>query len=419
MHKRVEKRQKYSMMCQTSRHLSEIEQGLLGQIDTGEIVGILRDLIQQRSDYPPGDCRAALQVVIEKLQEAHVPYQLHMRRENQPNLIATLGDPTSKPCLMLHAHIDTVPAGDEKRWSVPPYEGVVENGRIIGRGAGDDKGSAAAQLIAMLALVRSGNPLKGCLKLVIVSDEESGGLYGTQWMHKEGLLATDYLVVGEQTDNRVAIAERVACGIDLTVFGKSAHGAMPWAGENAILKCARALTWLQEYYFPVLEKRRVSVLPPATLNIGRISGGIQWSIVAEQCKVEMDRRLLPGETREMAMDELRQYLDEYAQFIEPLRYELFSQGEVAANINTPATDPFVITANQALTDLVGVERPLTGYAQTSDGRWFARDGIPIILFGPSDPAVAHSTDEFVSVDQLVEAACFLTLLAFRMLGGKE
>lgn len=405
-------------MCQTSRHLTATEKTLLKRVDPQEAVKLLQELIRQRSDYPPGDCRAALQVVVEKLQQENVPFQLHTRRENQPNLIATLGDPTARPCFMLHAHIDTVPAGDETRWSSPPFAGEISDGKIIGRGAGDDKGSVAAQVVALLALARSNLPLQGCVKLVIVSDEESGGNYGTRWMHQQGLLATDFLVVGEQTDNQVAIAERVACGIDLTVYGKSAHGAMPWAGENAILKTARALAWLQEKYFPVLDQRRVSVLPPATLNIGRISGGIQWSIVAEQCKVEMDRRLLPGETREMAMEEIRQSLDEFSHTIEPLRYELFSQGEVAGNINTPADDPFVTTANKALADLVGAERPLTGYAQTSDGRWFARDGIPIILFGPSDPAVAHATDEFISIDQLVEATRFLTLLAFRMTGGK-
>lgn len=405
-------------MCQTSRHLTATEKTLLKRVETQEAVNLLQELIHQRSDYPPGDCRAVLQVIIEKLQQENVPFQLHTRRENQPNLIATLGDPTARPCLMLHAHIDTVPAGDEARWSSPPFAAEISDGKIVGRGAGDDKGSVAAQVVAFLSLARSNLPLQGCVKLVIVADEESGGNYGTRWLHQQGLLATDFLVVGEQTNNQVAIAERVACGIDLTVYGKSAHGAMPWAGENAILKTARALAWLQEQYFPVLEQRRVSVLPPATLNIGRISGGIQWSIVAEQCKVEMDRRLLPGETREMAMEEIRQSLDEFSRNVEPLLYELFSQGEVAGNINTPADDPFVTIANKALADLVGAERPLTGYAQTSDGRWFARDGIPIILFGPSDPAVAHATDEFIFIDQLEEATRFLTLLAFRMTGGK-
>jgi succinyl-diaminopimelate desuccinylase len=273
--------------------------------------------------------------------------------------------------------------------------------------------------MAMLALRRAGVVLRGHLQLVVVSDEESGGLQGTRWLHDAGRLETAALVVGEQTENRVAIAERVACGIDLTVFGKSAHGAMPWAGENAVLKTARALTWLQDRLFPMLQVRHHPYLPPPTLNVGKIQGGIQWSIVPERCKVEMDRRLVPGETREAAVEEIRQLLDEYALRVEPLAYELFSAGEVAANINTPPDDPFVNLANQALQDVCGEHRLPTGYVQTSDGRWFAKDHIPIIIFGPSDPSVAHATNEYVPQQQLVEAARFLALLALRYLNEPE
>jgi acetylornithine deacetylase/succinyl-diaminopimelate desuccinylase family protein len=318
---------------------------------------------------------------------------------------------------MFHAHIDTVPAGDLQRWSVDPFGGEVRDGIVYGRGAGDDKGSVAAQCMAFMALARAGVSLNGCLQLAIVADEESGGLEGTVWLRDLGKLKPDLLVVGEQTDNRVAIAERVACGIDLTVFGKGTHGAMPWAGENAVLKTARALSWLQERLFPVLQARSHPHLPPATLNIGKIQGGIQWNIVPDWCKVEMDRRLLPGETREAAMQEIQAVLDEFARSVEPLRYELFSQGEVAANVNTPYDHPFVTLANQALTDTAGESRPLTGYVQTSDGRWFAGADLPIIIFGPSDPAVAHAPDEHVSIEQLVEAARFLALLALRQLAG--
>lgn len=395
------------------------EENLLNRVDPVEVVSLLQEIIRQRSDYPPGDCRDAMQVIENKLKQEGIHYNTYSRREHQPNLVARLGEAESPVNLMFHGHIDTVPAGEEKRWTLPPFNGQILDGKIFGRGAGDDKSSVAAQIMALIILARSQVDIPGSLAVAVVSDEESGGEYGTRWMHQEGLLQTEALVVGEQTDNQVAIAERVACGIDLTVFGKSAHGAMPWAGENAILKTARALTWLQDHYFPVLNQRKHPVLPPPTINIGKIQGGIQWSIVAEQCKVEMDRRLLPGETREQAMDELRQALDEYSRTVEPIKYELFSQGDVAANINTSADDPFVQLANQALSDMTGEERPLTGYVQTSDGRWFANDGIPIILFGPSDPSVAHSTDEYVTITQLVEATRFYILLAYRFLGGKS
>lgn len=406
-------------MCQTSRQLLIDERNLLDQVNPIEVVSLLKEVIQQRSDYPPGDCRTVAREFTNKLDHEGLIYETFARKDHQPNLVVQLGETNGARHLMFHAHMDTVPAGDEDRWSYAPFTATEANGRIYGRGAGDDKSSAVAQIMALITLARSKVNLAGKLSVVIVSDEESGGEYGTRWLHSQGLLKTDALVVGEQTNNQVAIAERVACGIDLTVFGKSAHGAMPWAGDNAILKMARVLTWLQDRYLPVLEQRNHPVLPQPTLNIGKIQGGIQWSIVPEKCKVDMDRRLLPGETREQAIDELRQVLDQFAQEVEPLKYELFSQGDVAANIDTSADDPFVKMANLTLSDITGKEQQLTGYVQTSDGRWFAKDGIPIILFGPSDPAVAHSTDEYVSIDQLVEATRFYILLAYRFLGGNS
>ncbi len=399
-----------------SGHLSKPERLVLDSIDRAELVEFLQELIRRRSDDPPGDCREAVKLVEAKLSGASIPYDLHTRQEHQPNLVARLGVTQGDASrLMYHSHIDTVPPGELDRWSVDPFEGVIQNGSIYGRGAGDDKGSVAAQVMALVTLARVGFSMGGSLRLVVVSDEEFGGLNGTRWLHQEGLLDTDLLVVGEQTNNTIAIAERVACGIDLTVFGKSAHGATPWEGENAVLKTARVLTWIQDELMPRLEERVHPYLPPPTLCICRIHGGLQWGIVPERCKVEMDRRLVPGETREMALEELHQLLDEYAERVEPLRFELFSSGEVAANIDTPADDPFVGLANQALQDVCGEQRALTGYVQTSDGRWFARDGIPIIIFGPSVPAVAHAADEHVSIDQLIEATRFLTLLAMRTL----
>lgn len=401
-------------MSDVTATLSPFEQQVLARIDADEVVQLLQALIRRRSDHPPGDTRAVIALLAEKLGAADVPFEIYSENEIQPSIVATLGG-NGAPELLYHAHVDTVPAGEVDRWQHAPFAGVIEDERIYGRGAGDDKGSVAAQIMALITLARSGLSASGLISVAAVADEESGGLTGTKWLRDSGRLAPDFLVVGEQTNNQVAVAERVACGIDLTVFGASAHGAMPWAGENAVLKAARALTWLQDRLFPQLAARDAAhpYLPPPTLNVGRIRGGIQWSIVPERCKVEMDRRLLPGETREEAMAEIEALLDEFAATVEPLRYELFSTGEVAPNIDTAPDDPFVQTANTALAAVAGEPRPLTGYAQTSDGRWFAGDGIPIIIFGPSEPAVAHATDEYVSVAQLLEATRFLTLLALR------
>ncbi len=398
-----------------SANITNEERKILEMIDPQEVTELLQTLIQARSDFPPGDTREITRIISEKFASAEVTHEIAAKKEHQPNLLAFLGDVNAQPCLVYHAHLDTVASGHPASWTLDPFSGEIRNGMIYGRGAGDDKGSAAAQIMALITLKRAKVRMAGCLQAALVSAEESGANEGTVWLRDTGRLKPDYLVVGEQTMNRVAIAERVACGIDLTVFGKAAHGAMPWAGDNAVLKMAGVLTWLNKKLFPVYNARVHPYLPRPTLNFGKISGGISWSIVPESCKVEMDRRLLPGETREMAMDEIRTLLDEYAETVEPLKYELFTQGEVAPNIETSPEDPFAVLAEKTLRDLTGETLGFGGYAQTSDGRWFAGKGIPIIIFGPSDPAVAHGPDERISIDQLVEATRFLTLLALRQL----
>ncbi|MCB9419989.1 MAG: M20 family metallopeptidase [Ardenticatenaceae bacterium] len=395
--------------------LSVEERRILDSIQESEVVGLLQALIQARSDFPPGDCVTAVSVIADKLTKANIPFDILANNPHQPNLVATLPGNAITPTLLYHAHVDTVAPGDPAVWRHPPFSGVVEDGLIYGRGAGDDKSSVAAQVMALVTLARAGVKVNGRFQVVVVSDEESGAKQGTRWLRDNQHLQPDFLVVGEQTQNRVAVAERVACGIDLTIFGKSTHGAMPWAGDNAVLKTARVLVWLEKKLFPQLAAKSHPYLPSATLNIGKITGGLQWNIVPETCKVEMDRRLLPGETREAAMAEIEALLDEYNDTIEPLQYELFSTGKVAPNINTDPNEPFVQCAKSALQVVTGQPQELTGYVQTSDGRWFAGDGFPIIIVGPSDPAVGHATNEHVSVEQLVEATKFLTLLALRWL----
>lgn len=401
----------------TLLQLTSEEQALVDSITEEEVVALLQALIQARSDYPPGDTRAVMSVVARQLSTADIATQIVARQPHQPSLIAELPGEIQGPTLLYHAHADTVSVADVADWQHDPFAGVREGERIFGRGAGDDKGSVAAQVMALTTLARAGvgENGHGCLQLAIVADEESDALQGTRWLRDTGQLKPDYLVVGELTANQIAIAERVACGIDLTIFGRSAHGATPWEGQNAILQMAQALSWLETRLLPRLSQRKHPFLPPATLNVGKINGGVQWNIVPDRCTVAMDRRLLPGERREAAMAEIRAALDEYSATVAPLSYSLHSEGDVAANINTPPKHHFVRSANAALQAVCGQRRELIGYVQTSDGRWFAKDGIPILIFGPGDPAVAHAVDEHITVQQLMEATRFLTIFAYRWL----
>lgn len=397
--------------------LSPREEALLALVDADEVVALLQALIRARSDNPPGDTRRAAQVATAVLHAAGLSVVSVARQPHQPNVLATLGQPEAAPRLMFHAQLDTAPVAAPDDWLLPPFGAEIKGANLYGRGA-QTKGSTAAQVMAVVALARAGEPLIGSLHMLLAADGAAAGQNGTRWLHDRGLLAAKALVVGAPTNNQVAIAERVACALLLTVHGRHSARSMPYASENAPLKLTRALIWMNRVYRPRLHVHQHLYLPPSTLTLDKLQGGLPWNLDAECCQATLTRMLLPCETSASALAELTAALDEYNATVEPLRYELTLAGaDGGANVNTPPTDPLVALAQAALTASGGVPRPLTGCAQASAGRWFTNDRLPIILFGPGDPALSAVTDEHVAVNQVVAAARCLALLALRRLGA--
>ncbi len=200
-------------------------------------------------------------------------------------------------------------------------------------------------------------------------------------------------------------------------YGRSAHGAIPWAGENAVLRSGGCNMLPASQLSQRFEGRQQPYLLPPSLNIGKITGGIQWNIVPEFCKVETDRRLLPGETREAAMD--GNPIDPKAIFRtgRTARIPSALRRGMSLPISTRRlTHELVRVARECLSNIRGKDSQLTGYALTSDGRWFAGDDTPIIVYGPGDPTLAHASNEYITIEEAGRVILSLTLLAYRYLG---
>lgn len=135
-----------------------------------------------------------------------------------PNLIARIGNDDG-PELCFNAHVDVVPTGERSAWTHDPFAAELVEGRIYGRGAGDDKASVTAQVMAGIALARSGALLKGRLVVNEVADEEVAGIHGAKFITDAALLTPDYVIVGEQTLNRVALGENGSGSTYITVRG--------------------------------------------------------------------------------------------------------------------------------------------------------------------------------------------------------
>lgn len=404
---------------------------VLSFIDREEITCFMQDLIRARSDYPPGDTREIAQLCKEKLESFGIdtrivippdsvvsPKNDGLDNSTKPSVIGTIQGVEDGPTLLLNAHIDTVPVGELFQWKHDPFAAVIEDGKIYGRGAGDDKGSVLAQIMAAGAIKKAGVKLRGTLLINPVADEEAHSWRGARWLRDSGILKPDLAIVGEQTNNEVAVGERAICFYNVTIRGKSAHGAIPWAGNNATIHMARFVMAVNQKLVPMLQAQKSPYLPPTTLATTRIKAGSLTNIIPEECVLGIDCRLEPNHTKEYIKECLETILQEHSKEYGPFEYQV----EITNNdigVNTDAAHPLIQTLKSSLEEVRGKEAELTGYLQHSDGSRFAQLGIPIAIFGPGDPLLGHAPNEYVTIDQLVEASQTLALTILKLMGVED
>lgn len=409
--------------------MNEAEKRILDSISEAEVVSFLQAIIRAKSPHPPGDTREVAEVCRQKLAEAGIatelvcpdpdyptPWDYNPPVDHIPSVIGTIPGGDGAPVLLFNAHIDTVPVGDLENWRHDPYSGVIEDDEYVyGRGAGDDKGSVAAQVMAAVAIARSGVKLGGTLVVNPVADEEACSYRGTQYLRDAGYLKPTYLVIGEQTDNEVAVAERGVLWMEVTITGKAAHGAIPGAGNNAIVRATEFIHLVATEYAESLAGRKNEYLPHPTASVTQIRGGIKDNIIPEHCTITIDRRLIPGETVDMAVEEIRSLLRKTAEN-HAFEWEVKVTYDAGPPVNTSADSQLVQTMRGAAEEISGRRQRLTGYRQGSDGRLFSHLDIPIAIYGPSDPEVGHAANERVSIAQMVESTKVYALTALRVLG---
>ena len=249
--------------------------------------------------------------------------------------------------------------------------------------------------------------------ITAVADEVCGGHQGTGYLVKEGLIQADMAVVCEPTGDAVRIAHRGALWMEVAVIGRSAHGGRPWLGVNAISKTARIITAIENELLPSLASRTHPLLPAPTINIGTLHGGTKFNLVADRAVLELDRRMLPGETAEAALEEVRALCDrllaaddeQWQATVTPVMH--VSAGEIDAQA------PIVKACQAAHRTVTGRDAEISSTAGFEDAHFLLDAGIPTAMFGPyrsrqagEDPQFTPSgmVDESVDLVDVARAA---------------
>ena len=409
-----------------------------------EVTDLLSRLIQIDSTNPPGNETAAAELLRDYLEANGVACELYARVPERANLVARLPGTGDAPSLLLLGHTDVVLA-DPAEWSVPPFSGEVRDGEVWGRGALDMKSQVAAEAVALASLAREGFKPKGDLILAATADEEVGDAFGLEWLcqaHPDAVRcdyainegAGDRIQLGGATFYVCATAEKLTAPFTIFVKGRSGHASMPSIADNALIKAATLIDRIaafrpeQEVQQEVETFTRTVLgeLPPTGEIVDRvgaldeitgevvrallsptfsptiISASHKRNVIPALVELEVDCRLLPGQTPEQIEPVVRSMLGN------DIEYDLVfgdSHGGTRSALDTPlwqALQSFVAETEQ---DARAVPLTCPGF---TDSHWL-REAFGTVAYGffpmrTMPPEISaqliHSADERIPISDL-------------------
>jgi len=391
---------------------------MIPPVDAGALRTLLRDLVAINSVNPglvPGARgeKEAAEFLARFLEQHGIPAELQEAAHGRPNVVAWLGPrapstPEDKPraALAILAHMDTVGAGDMP----DPFAPLEKNGRLYGRGALDIKSGVAAMCAAALAFARGAGKLGKPLLLAAVVDEECNSL-GTSALLERA--TADSAVVLEPTDLQLVVAHKGYAWFEVATHGRAAHGSMPSEGRDAIRKMAQVLRSLDEIEAELAARSPHALLGRASLHASLIAGGQELSSYPAECRLQFERRLLPGETEaaaraeiESALASLRGRDPEFAASLRPLgarpAYEISPDAPLARAV-AAAMRPELGDVHAA------------GMAPWTDTALLAAAGVPGVVFGPAGRGL-HGKEEYVELASVESCARVLARLIAAVCG---
>ncbi len=357
----------------------------------GEQVEFLREIVRVPSDTPPGDNApaaekaAALLTALGFAVERHpVPAEMlsDYGMKSVTNLIVRERFGDGGPTIALNAHGDVVPPGDG--WTKPPYEGVVEDGRMYGRGVAVSKSDIAAYayaLAALRALAAGGARLNGTVELHVTYDEEFGGFAGPEFLLERGLTKPDYAIAAGFS-YAVVTAHNGCLQLEVTVHGRSGHAAMPETGRDAFRAGVAILNALYaEADALVATKSRVPGIGHPTLVVGRLEGGINTNVVPDRLVLRLDRRMIPEEDPAKVESRMRALIEAAAAKRDGIRVEIRRLLLARALEPLPGHEKLVAAIRRHAKDAFGVDVPALGVPLYADARLYAEHGVPVVMYG--------------------------------------
>jgi acetylornithine deacetylase len=366
-----------------------------------ETIRLLKELVRINSVNPtlvpgaPGEAEIA-EYIADYLRSAGLNTKTDEVEPGRVNVVGVLEGSGGGPTLMLNGHTDTVGID---YMEIDPLDPVVKDGRMYGRGTCDMKGGLAAILSATKAVADSGVELKGGLVIAAVCDEEYSSI-GTERVVEQ--VRVDAAIVGEPSEFQILVAHKGFAWVDIETHGIAAHGSAWQVGVDAIAKMGKVQVGLERLQDEVLMKKSHGLVGPPSVHSSIIAGGRELSTYPDHCKLQLERRLIPGETREDVDAELNDLLGSIGD-IDPKfegDYEItFFRGPMEISPN----EEICRVLSECSEHVKGEKPHFIGGSGWMDTQIIWRQGTPAVAFGPTGSG-AHAAVEYVEIDSVIDAA---------------
>jgi len=419
-----------------------MQQQVLDRIDdrVDDLVDLTRDLIRFPTVNPPGDAyQPCAEFIGKRLAKRGFDIE-YVRARGAPgdsdayprvNVVARREGSDPGPAVHFNGHIDVVELGSG--WTVPPFDGVVRDGKVYGRGACDMKGGLASAIVAVEALIDTDPDHPGAIEISATVDEESGGFGGVAYLAERGWFSAprvDHVIIPEPLNvDRVCIGHRGVWWAEIETRGHMAHGSMPFLGDSAIRHMAAVLERFEQELYPLLAAR-LSAMPvvpdgarQSTMNINSLHGGqaeghdgLPTPCVADSCRMIIDRRFLIEESLDDVRSEVSGILEDLARSRPDFQFDLREMFAVEPSISD-RNGPVAATTAAAIQEVLEVEAGIVCSPGTYDQKHIDRIGKlkDCIAYGPGLLDLAHQPDEWVGIDDMTAAAKVMALTASRLL----
>jgi putative selenium metabolism hydrolase len=400
-----------------SHNLDALGQLALNTDERDQMTRFLQRLVQTPS--PSGWEQDAALLIKEHLNELGFE---RVTTDHVGNVILRLGDGVG-PTVLFDTHMDTVQPADDG-WPFAPYEAAIRNGILYGLGACDSKASLAAMIYAARRLAESRTPLHGNLVIAFLVQQERYDGAALRILVEEEGIRPDWVILGEPSDLQIMRGHRGRMLFKVTTYGKSSHAASPDLGQNAITAAARMIFGID---LLSVDLPSDPFLGPGTVAVTHIeSQEPSLNAIPSSCTFYVDRRLTLGETAARAHAQLESIIERegIVADVEVNEYTVTAYTGYEYQIRE-AFNAWVIDESHPLIQTTSAVTQAVRKTMPSIGRWlFSSDGvysmgeanIPTVGLGPGDPALAHTSQDQVVLDDVAEAAQVYALLAAALLG---